>query len=123
MRDNESIAVLPSEARTATVTGDDQKNWAFNGLHLIIDVTAISATPSVVPKIQGKDPVSGKYYDLLTGVAITAVGITVLKLFPSATAAANVTVNDTLPRTWRVIMTHADADSITYSVGANMVVG
>lgn len=118
---NENIPILPSLARTATVTGDDIKNLLSRGLHLIIDVTSITSTPSVVPKIQGKDPVSGKYYDLLTGAAITATGTTVLKLFPSATASANVAVNDFLPSVFRVVMTHANSNSITYSISANML--
>ncbi len=118
---NENLPILPSLARTATVTGDDIKNLLSRGLHLIIDVTAVTATPSVVPKIQGKDPISGKYYDLITGAAITATGTTVLKVFPSATAATNLAVNDFLPAVFRVVMTHGNANSATYSISANML--
>jgi hypothetical protein len=118
---NENFPVLPSAARTATVTGDDIKNLLSRGLHLIIDVTSVTSTPSIVPKIQGKDPVSGKYYDLITGAAITTTGTTILKLFPTATAVANLAVNDFLPSVFRVVMTHGNANSATYSVAANML--
>jgi hypothetical protein len=118
---NESFPILASAARTATVTGDDIKNLLSRGIHLIIDVTAIVSTPSVVPKIQAKDPTSGKYYDLITGAAITGTGTTVLKVFPAATASANVAVNDFLPSIFRVVMTHGNANSITYSVAANLL--
>jgi len=91
-------------------------------VHVIIDVTAITATPSVVATLQGKDPVSGNYYNLLVGVAIVATGTTVLKIYPGITALANASANDVLPRTWRVNLVHADTDSITYSVGAVLVV-
>jgi len=118
---NETIAVLPSLARTATVTGDDINNLLSCGLHLIIDVTAVTSTPSIVPKIQGKDPISGKYYDLLIGAAITGTGTTVLKFFPAATAVTNLAANDFLPRVFRVVMTHGNANSATYSISANML--
>lgn len=88
---------------------------------MVIDVTAVSDTPSVVFTIQGKDFASGKYYTLLASAAIIATGTTVMTIYPDATAATNVTVNDILPVDWRVIATHADTDSITYSVGVNTI--
>lgn len=118
---NESMALLTSAARTATTNSADIDNKTSCGVHVIIDVTAVTATPSVVFKIQGKDPLSGKYYDLLTSAAIASTGTTVLKLFPSATAATNLAVNDFLPKVWRVLATHADTDSITYTVSANLL--
>jgi hypothetical protein len=109
--------ILASAARTATATGADQADPNAEGLHLIINVTAVTATPSVVPTIQGKSPV-GTYYDVLVGAAITATGTTVLKIGPGIAAVANAAAADILPDTWRVVLTHADADSITYSVAA-----
>lgn len=112
------LTLLASTARTATVDGADQDNPEGRGLHVVIDTTAIAATPSVVPHIQGKDPLSGKYYDLLVGAAITGVSTVVLKVYPGITVAANLSASDILPKTWRVRMVHADTDSITYSAGA-----
>ena len=74
-----------------------------------------------MPTIQGKDHLSGKYYDLLVGVAITAIGTTILKVYPGIMASANVAASDILPLTWRVQFVHADVDSITYSVSAMVV--
>jgi len=119
---NEYIELLASLARTANVDTPDQTNFGHKGLHLIIDVTSVTLTPSVVPTIQGKDPLSGKYYNLLVGLAITATGTTVLKVYPGITASANVSASDLLPQIWRVRMVHADVDSITYSVGAAVIV-
>ncbi len=117
---NFNDAALASEARTETNTVD-LTNSQHKGCHVIIDVTASSDTPSVVPKIQGKDSVSGKFYDLLEGVAITGTGTTVLKVYPGITAVANVAVSDILPSKFRIEMTHADGDSITYSVAVSLV--
>ena len=113
--------MLPSSARIATNNSDDLTNSQQKGCHIIIDVTAISATPSVVPTIQGKDSVSGKYYTLLVGAAITATGTTILKVYPALIPVANLVANDIVPVKFRILMTHGDADSITYSVGVSLV--
>lgn len=118
---NVNVSVFASTARTATHNSADLTNYNGRGLHLVIDVTASSATPSVTFTIQGKDELSGKYYTLLVSAAITGTGTTVLRVYPGLTAAANLVATDVLPRTWRVLATHADADSITYSVGASVL--
>lgn len=121
-RGNQDLTVFASAARTATPTPFDGTNLNGRGLHLVIDCTAVTATPSVVFTIQGADVLSGKFYTILVSAAITGTGTTVLRVYPGLTASANVTASDILPRTWRVIATHGDADSITYSVGASLIV-
>jgi hypothetical protein len=114
-----SITLFNLLARTATLNSGDQNGESFEFLHVIIKVTAASATPSVVFRIQGKDPASGDWYDILVSAAITGAGTTVLKVGPGLTAAANLVANDMIPSVWRLRAEHADADSITYSAGAN----
>lgn len=121
MADNVCVTLLASAARTATVATADQSNNDYRGVHVIIDVTASADTPSVVATIQGKDEVSGKYYTILASAAITGSETRVLRVFPGATNASNLTANDILPSTWRVNLVHADTDSITYSVAAQLV--
>lgn len=120
-RGNTNITVLASAARVASINSADIVNYNAKGLHLVIDVTAIAATPSITVTIQGKDELSGKYYTILTSAAIVAVGTTVLRVYPALVAAANLIANDAMPRTWRVSVVNADADSITYSVGASLI--
>lgn len=113
--------VFASAARTATSTSKPSENSGrYRGGVFVIDVTAVADTPSVVFTIQGRDPVSGKAYTILTSAAITGTGTTVLRVYPGLTAAANVTVSDILPAQWQVLATHADTDSITYSVSASL---
>jgi len=122
----QAFTALVSAARTATpatVSVDFGKggvstpqNENMVNMHIIIDVTAIVTTPSVVPVINAVDPLSGKSYALLTGVAITATGTTVLKVGRDIESAANVAAKDILPKDIELVLTHADADSITYSV-------
>lgn len=120
-RANRNDTILASAARTATHNTADLVNHNGRSLHLVIDTTAIAATPSVVFTIQGKDEVSGQYYTILASAAITSVSTVILRVGPGLTAAANLVANDVLPRTWRVLVTHGDADSITYSVGAAII--
>ena len=113
--------IFASEARTATVNGELYTNTEYKGVDVVIDVTAVASTPSVVFTIQGHDIASGKYYTILASAAIVGTGTTVLRVYPGLTAANNTVANFALPRAWRVIATHADSDSITYSVGFSAI--
>lgn len=117
-----AVEVLASAARTASPTADTfQTSGDSDGLLVIIDVTADPATASVVFTLQGVDPVSGKTWDVLASAAVTAVGTTILRVSPNLTAAANTIAKDLVPAFFTVAAVHADADSITYSVAAQVV--
>jgi hypothetical protein len=119
--DKYNQSVYTSVARTATPTAVSISDRHVESIHVVIVTSAIAATPSVVPTIDGYDPLSGTWYNILTGAAITSTGTIVLKVGPDLVAVANLTANDVLPRTYRVVMTHGDADSITYTVNINSV--
>ena len=107
--------IFASAARTATATATipvDSSQGLF-----FINVTAVSATPSVVFTIAGLDPIGSTAYTILESAAITGTGLTVLRVSPQLTAAANTIAKDMLPAAIKVTATHADADSITYSMG------
>lgn len=112
--------VFASAARTATPTAVVVNAGRAKELRLVIDCTAITATPSVVFTVDGIDSTSGKFFNIITSAAITAAGTTVLTVALGVTPAANVAVSAPLPQTFRVVATHADADSITYSVTAHL---
>ncbi|HYD33802.1 MAG TPA: hypothetical protein VEA39_04465 [Methylophilaceae bacterium] len=111
--------LLASAVRAATNSTPDQEGDQFDGIHVIVDVTAVPGTDTVTPSIQGRDPVSGKYYDLLVGSAISAVGTVVLKVGQGIAAAANLAAADIVPSSWRVVLTHSAGTNFTYSVGLN----
>lgn len=106
--------IFASEARTATTTATIPVA-SCEGL-FFINVTAVTATPSVVFTIAGLDPISSTAYTILASAAITGTGLTVLRVSPQLTAAANTIAKDLLPSAILVTATHADADSITYSM-------
>ena len=112
MKDHE--IVFPSVARTATSTATfhTKRRAGF----LFINVTAITASPSVVFTLKGHDPISSTAYDILASAAITGTGMTVLRVSEHLTAAANTIAKDMLPEAMSLLATHADTDSITFSV-------
>ena len=113
------LTVYASAARTATPTAAEQEFGGLaKGIHVVIDVTAVTSTPSVVPTIDGFDALSTKWYNLLTGAAITATGTTVLKIYPGIGTSPGAAASDVVPPRFRIVMTHGNANSITYTVAA-----
>ncbi len=123
MAKNRIVTVLASGARTATSTTEILKKSGDNakGLVLNIETTVDPAAASVVPTVDRYDEVSDTWINVLTAAAITAVGTITLKIGVGITAAANLAVNDFVYDKMRLVMTHADGDSITYSVGAEII--
>lgn len=109
--------VLASAARTATAN-TQFTNTGYKGALIVIDVTLDPSTASITPHIEGYSTLGNDWYTILTGSAIADVGVTVLRVFPGATAVANLVSDDWLPETWRFRMAVADAESMTYSVNA-----
>jgi len=102
----EHKTILPLLARTAAVDVDILNEAGRKYLHLTIDVTLDPASASITPTIRGKDPVSGKYYDILVGAAIVATGTVILKIGPSLIAASTLVANDFIPRSWNFQLIH-----------------
>jgi len=121
-RNNHEVTVLASAARTASTSSADQTNYNARGVMVNVRVTAITDTPSVTAKIEGKDTASTSYFTILESAAIAATGLTTLTVYPGITAAANVSASHIVPRLWRITVTNADSDPITYSLSANYVV-
>lgn len=116
------VNLFPLDSRTASENSPDIDNWEGSGVVLTIAASDKAATPSVVFTIQGKEPATGQYYDILSSAAVTTSGLPVtLRVYPGAPDTANVSVNDALPEIWRVKAVAADSDSLTYAVTANMI--
>jgi hypothetical protein len=125
MRGNvQTAALLTLAAQGAgTVNSADQTNVNGRGMALTIDITVQGGTPTTTVTIQGKDPVSGKYYTILVSTALAAVATTVLRVYPGITAAANLAASDILPRTWRVSVTiGGGTPAVTATIAACVIV-
>lgn len=119
-RNNTSVSLLASAARTTTQTSADQTNYNSRALHVIWNITAHGGGTGATLSIQGKDA-AGIYYTLLTGIAETTTGTKVYKIGPGITATANAAASDFVPRIFRVVVTAGDATSITYSLSYNLI--
>jgi hypothetical protein len=116
-----SVLTLVNQA--ANVNSVDLLNGMGKAIKIGVNITAISGTgPSLTLAIQGKDLSSGQYYTILTSAALNAVAFTLLTICPGMVAVANLTVNDFLPRTWRVACTIAGTTPlVSATIGASLV--
>lgn len=116
---------LASAARTATPTVPTIKTSGFNSLMVVIEKTASSSTPSVVFTVEGYDSVIDDWVVLLTSAAVTNSTtdgtIIALHVGPGVATVTNLAAGVYLPREVRVKATHADSDSITYSVSYHLM--
>lgn len=108
-------------AGAGTVTSADQENVNGRCLTVVVSITAITGTtPTLTVTVQGRDPVSGAYYTLLTSAALNAVATTPLYVCPGTTEAANTRASVPAPRTWR---TSAVIAGTTPAVTATIAAG
>lgn len=132
---NEVATLLTSAARTATTNTPDQTNYNGKGVMIALDVT-VEGPATLALKVQGKHSVGGTYFDIVDfGVIYTAAtdapGAKAGVMYPGVLAADHVGVgagvngtiakSGVLPRTWRVVVTHADATTCTYSLASTMI--
>ena len=123
---NVDITLLSQESRTTEANSGDQLNSSGRGLILFVRVYAITDTPSITPVLQIKDSISGAYFSVWSAqAAITAAG-SYAYLFDLGGIGfgGNYTeaVNLRLGLVWRLIVEHADTDSIEYSVSATLLI-
>lgn len=108
--------ILASAARTATNTSSVFRlPPTSRGFAVQFAATAIASTPSVTCTVEHL--ASGAWATVLAGAALTSATTQNLIIHPDAADVANISESSTtLVEKFRVTMTHADADSMTYSV-------
>jgi hypothetical protein len=89
----------------------------------VIDITSITGSaPTATFTVQGKCPLSGKYYTIIASAALNTAATTVLRVYPGLTAATNLTVSDVVPNIFRVICTAGGTvTDLDATVSANLV--
>jgi len=120
------VTLLASAARTTTTVSPTQTNYNARGVMLVLDVSAITDTPSIQVVVQVIDAVSNDYEAILRGGAVTTVSLNSYVIYPGGISTAGggdvvLVAILPLPRAWRVTVTHADADPITYSLTAHYI--
>lgn len=117
-----SHTVYASAARTTTPDTEELElpGGVTYGM-FVLNATALTSTPSIVMKVEGVDRTTGTTWLILEDAAVTTAAPTqsTLEIGPELADVANVSAKRHLPPVIRITVTHGDADSITYSVGAN----
>lgn len=115
---------LASAARTATTSSADQTNNNARGIQVILSVSA-GTTLSLITTIEGKG-LGGNYYAVNANpTAVTGTGVYVYEIYPGVGAASGAVTQRTsgvVPRTFRVTVTHGNANSATYQVNYCLIV-
>lgn len=126
-RNNTEATALASAARTAQADSADITNHNAKFLQLFVNVTVDGGTAAVTPTLQVKDSISSAYHTVWTAATTIAdTGTFVYSLGPgllaSVTGGQTDTENVLIPRVFRVRVTVADAESLTYSISYNLIV-
>jgi hypothetical protein len=119
---NSNLAVLSSAARTASTTSADFVSNGFRGLHVFLNVTAVTGSPMLTMRLQGKCPVTAQYTTIATTTAaITGVTCGQWIIAPGCGTASGASLNSavcgiSIPQDFRIQIIHGTADSVTYQV-------
>lgn len=112
--------VLAAATRNTAVNSNTLVNFNHRGIHLVTNITAIT-TSSLTLTLQGLDNISGNFYNIGSSNAFGAVGTFLFACYPGLTPGAD-TLNNILPRNYRVAVAVGDATNVTYSISQNKVV-
>lgn len=114
----DTITIINASNVTTTQTSGLQTNYNARGAIIVLDMIDASASPSITLSVLGVEPVTGTTWTILTGVAVTANGASVYRIYPGLIPISNATVNDILPRSWQIQVVANNANSATYMVCA-----
>lgn len=123
VRNNTQGTLLSSLARTSAGISPVQNNYNARGVLITVNVTAVSGTGGLIPKIQTIDPITGAGVNYSVDPAtITAIGETSYLFYPGSSLTLNSTTNlkavegIAIPKQWQLYMYNVDTSSYTYSV-------
>lgn len=112
---------LPSASRTAAQSSADIPTLGFKNLTVTLDVTDVSAGPTLTLSIKGKDVASAKYRLLLAGAAVSTAVTNVYRVTQNiVAAAANASAVDVLPEFIQLSIAVGGSQAAIYSVGYDL---
>lgn len=122
----DALPVLASTARTATATSAAFRNGrSARGMMLLLNVSAVTATPNLSAiAIQVKVGSTWTTIYSWTGLIIATTGQRTFLLHENNADAASWTaapIQGPVPYEMKVVVTHDDADSITYQLDAEFL--
>mgnify|MGYP006398949397 CR=1 FL=1 len=114
------IRVAESVARTATQTFEQDSNNLSNGVFIVNITAGATAVNTVIITIDGYDDASETWYNILTSSTLISVEKTILRVGGYTPSASSSSVEDFLPKKFRVVATKNNATVVTYSIGVNL---
>lgn len=118
-----SVVALSAQG-LGTVTGTVLDTHQAKGCLLYVNITAISGTsPTLTVTLKGIDPAGNtNTYTVIASAALNATGLTVLKVYPGLTAAANTVVSDVMPAVSRIdAVIGGTGPSVTGTVSVQLI--
>lgn len=119
MRVTETV-ILASGARAATQTlgpyANPDADGAIHSLEVVLDLTAFTTAASLTLSIEEYNEGSGAFRQIVAAAALAANGVKRLRIGPEMPQVANVSETQIVGRQYRVVVTHGNANSHTYSV-------
>lgn len=100
---NNTTGVIIAAGATSTNAGVSTTTYNASKAVILINVSAYTSG-SLTVTVNGVSS-TGYTYPILTSTAISAAGVTPLRIFPGSTPSANAVANDMVPRTLQVVVT------------------
>lgn len=110
--------ILASGARTTTQTLGPYTNSDEGGevraIEALVNLTAFTTAASLTLSIE--EEIDGTWRQVIAATALTATGASRLRLGPDFPVTANVSATGLVGARFRIVVTHGNANSHTYSV-------
>lgn len=119
-----NVTLFDSKARTADENSASQNNYAYRGVQVMVNISAISgASADGTFTIQGYDELSDSWFTVLASAAKSATEFFTLTAYPGIAASSNVSANTVLPKRWRLNfdISATTTPSVTFSASATLL--
>lgn len=121
-----NVTLFDSKARTADENSASINNYAYRGVQVMVNVSAVSGTSATGTfTIQGYDELSDSWFTVLASAAKDAnsTGFFTLTAYPGITASSNVSASTVLPKKWRLNfdISPTTTPSVTFSASATLL--
>lgn len=116
-----SVTLFESKARTADENSAAMNNYAYRGVQVMVNISAVTASGAGTYTLQGYDELSGTWFDVLASASKSASGFFTLTVYPGIAAAANASANTVLPKKWRLAWDLTAGTGHTFSAAATLL--
>lgn len=123
-RSNEDIIFFEKQNYNfPALQNESQKITNFNarGAIIIVDGLDVNIGDDFYMIVEGREPGSGNWYNILLTPAMTTAKLFVYKIYPGLNPNPGFTTNDILPRSFRVVVRHVSVNPINYGISGSLI--